>query len=337
MQTMADKDGSGSIDRQEFRDHVSPTGNWPNSDAAFDRADADGNSQLSPDEIVASFGINTSAWPGLQDVLQNGKWTKDDLGRFLAAADADGDGVVSVSECSKLHQHLDQNSDGRVSTDELQDTFRLFDADGNGFLEDTEISKLLAGMSANQVHTFMQEADHNRDGRVSSTEFLDFVKRYDADNDGTLSAAEWSRALKEPQANVWLEKLLYVAQRKLVDPHMANATVPSRLLYKVVAAGLRSKIAGGSLMQGVCNEALNAAVYDAALPKLATVAGAALGWGPPRPHDAVPPPSGRCICGADPRITLRPCGHRVLCARCYARMVDAELARCPHCGRHIEV
>jgi len=128
MQTMADRDGSGNIDPEEFRKHVSPTKDWPNSDSAFDRADADGNGLLTPNEIAASFGVNTSAWPGLQDALQDGSWTKDDLRRFLVAADADDDGVVSTSECLNLHQHLDQNSDGRVSADELQDTFRLFDA-----------------------------------------------------------------------------------------------------------------------------------------------------------------------------------------------------------------
>jgi len=303
---------------------------------------------LTPNEIAASFGVNTSAWPGLRDVLQNGSWTKDDLRRFLAAADADDDGVVSTSECRNLHQHLDRNSDGRVSADELQDTFRLFDADGNGSLDGTEVSKLLSGMSANEVYTFMREADQNGDGSVSRTEFLHLVKRYDTDNDGKLSAAEWSHALKGPQSNVWLERLLHVAQRKFIDPHMANATVPSRMLYKVAAAGLRSKIAGGSLVQGLCNEAFNVAVWEHAVPKLATAAAGAMGLQPPRPgetvapeppvpHEAGLPPQGRCLCGAAPRITLRPCGHKVLCARCYARMVDAGVARCPRCGRLIEV
>ena len=200
-----DKDGSGSIDLDEFRKHIAPCGNWSDmeQDRVFGEADLDGDGKLSAEEIAKGFEINTDAWPSLAD----SKWSSADMQKFMSCFDSDGDGVISPEECAEFHRLLDKDSDGRVSSEELakaplvaqqisfaDQMMQAGDASSDGALDMAEFGKAMAsfcqGLSEAQVSTLAKMADKDGDGKVSNAELRTWVAQLDADGDGKISENE---------------------------------------------------------------------------------------------------------------------------------------------------
>lgn len=353
MKTMGDKDASGSVDREEFKKYVSPSGSWTDADAVFSKADIDGNGQLSASEMEKAFRINTSAWPGLQDMIQSGKWSEDEMQLFLSVADANNDGVLSPSECFDLHRRLDGNGDGQVSADELskdallrasygkqaEDLLSKFDKNGDQVLDPGEVENLAEGMTANQVFAFMQKADVNRDGMVTQDELSALVAKFDTDGDGKLSPKEWNAALQDQSSvlqNAVLPVMLFI-QRKYIDPfYRPRDSTGKKLAYDAFCAGIQNKMKGGTFLGGAVTGAANSCFWEMAMPAVAKRL-ERLAPEPQAVPDLIAPEGGNlCICGAAPQVTFRPCGHKRVCSKCFAYMLNAGLLKCLQCGQTFE-
>ena len=224
MFAAADKDGSGSIDLNEFRKHITPCGNWPEveQDRVFAKADLDGDGKLSAEEIAKRFKINTDTWPGLADSM----WNSADMQKFMSCFDSDGDGVISPEEWAKWRRLLDKDSDGRVSSEELakaplvaqqrgfaHQLMQAGDASSDGALDMAEFGKAMAsiceGLSEARVSTLAKIADKDGDGKVSDAELRTWVALLDADGDGKISENELLQHAPSAAAQVASTMLSY--------------------------------------------------------------------------------------------------------------------------------
>mmetsp|Transcript_3577 Transcript_3577/g.5505 ORF Transcript_3577/g.5505 Transcript_3577/m.5505 type:complete len:206 (+) Transcript_3577:3-620(+) len=204
-------------------------------------------------------------------------------------------------------------------------------------------------MSAQDLYTFMGKADANNDGLVSKHELQNFISAYDKDGDGKLSESEWSLALGKGGQSHVAAHVLYALQHAFIDRHLQPSEPWRKVVYKAGMAGLRSKVIGGSMVSAMAYEAIGTVVWEHGVPwLLQKVAPAVL----PSPGActaatatagvsgaaATPPTTPTCVVceAAPPRISYRPCGHRLVCVRCYARQIAAEVLLCPACGASVK-
>nr|AHA51333.1 EF-hand_1 domain-containing protein [Charistephane fugiens] len=132
---------------------------------AFETFDVDDDGSISSKElrvVLNSLGVEP---------------TEDVLKEILSEVDADGNGMVDVHEflvfmaSRTLYKDEDQN---------IRDAFKQFDKDGNGYIDRDELRSLMITLGEKltdeEIDEMMQEADFDRDGKISYQEFYIMMK-----------------------------------------------------------------------------------------------------------------------------------------------------------------
>ncbi|WP_181690270.1 EF-hand domain-containing protein [Streptomyces sp. NBRC 110611] len=99
--------------------------------------------------------------------------TGEDAAAFVAAADTDGDQLISQVEFDAVRtQEVPQDAD------EYADAFAAFDVDESGFLSLDEMERFaaLCGCPEDSAAELMAEADNDGDRKLSRTEFTALMK-----------------------------------------------------------------------------------------------------------------------------------------------------------------
>lgn len=180
----ANKDGKVSLD--EFKTNVSAT---------FKTFDADGNGQVTKDEIKARRDAFQDARKAVRDAADADKATAREAlqaagpfmlpgaGKMFDRADTDKNGTLSEAEvlasAEKIFERRDSNKDGALDTADAR-PMKGMGYQGKGGEERAE--------------RMLKRLDTNNDGKVSQDEMLagatQTFERFDADKNGEVAKAE---------------------------------------------------------------------------------------------------------------------------------------------------
>ena len=181
----ANKDGKVSLD--EFKTNISAT---------FKTFDADGNGQVTKDEIKARRDAFKDARKAVRDAADADKATAREAlqaaapfmlpgaGRMFDRADTDKNGTLSEAEvlasAEKIFERRDTNKDGAIDT-----------ADARPMKGKGHHGK---GGGEERAERMLKRLDTNNDGKVSQDEMLagatQTFERFDADKNGEVAKAE---------------------------------------------------------------------------------------------------------------------------------------------------
>ena len=174
-----DRNGDGSIDRNELVSALTSAGNnftRQEVDAIFDAADIDGNGEIDYEEFIALM------CPSASDVIEKFRSKYKNLNDVKSAFkrfDANGDGALSKDELSRA-----MKSSGDSYTDiEVDAIFTLGDSDGDGEITLEEFI-ILMSPSASQVVQKIRKSFKNLN------DVKEAFKKIDSNNDGLLSKQE---------------------------------------------------------------------------------------------------------------------------------------------------
>ncbi|XP_052275929.1 calmodulin-like isoform X2 [Dreissena polymorpha] len=115
-------------------------------------------------DMLISMGTDTPNWK-VRHVLND--------------VDQDGDGKINFAEFLNLmaRKGLSPPEEGQS---ELEQMFAIFDRDGDGFITHTEMKRALeetgGHVADSEVESMIQEADTDKDGKVSFQEFAETMK-----------------------------------------------------------------------------------------------------------------------------------------------------------------
>ena len=197
----ADRDGSGSVTREEFR----------GGDEAFTLLDNDGNGVIDETDFQRMFAVDSeSGTSPLQSLIE------ESMQRFVEGRDEDGDGLLSANEFGgdeREFQRIDRDEDGFLSASELASDFieqrpelavqvQLLDEIITRFFEDREESggSSLRETAREQFEKFVTARDQDEDGGLSRDELglneQEFA-RLDTDDDGLVTAGELTQSFMD--------------------------------------------------------------------------------------------------------------------------------------------
>lgn len=168
-----DANGDGRIDRNEF----------PGSDEAFARLDADDDGLISLDELRAARG-NLRDGAGERDADPAQRWQQ-----MLQRHDADNDGRISREEwtgAERIFEMLDANKDGFITEDEA---LRM----GAGPQQGPRGGDQGQMDPAQRWQRMLERFDANKDGAISREEWqgpVETFERLDANRDGVITEDE---------------------------------------------------------------------------------------------------------------------------------------------------
>ncbi|MGI5336543.1 EF-hand domain-containing protein [Streptomyces sp. CA-181903] len=154
-------------------------------DLIFDRLDADGNGvleyadceRMGQDVIRAGYVTEGSAQADALFTAYREAW-----GRLTAAADADGDGVITREEfkaaMSRTLGRREQVVEGCRAV--LDTEFSSIDGDDDGFVPVADFQRYLEalGSTAEEARATCDSLDTNGDGRISRAEFHEGWAQY---------------------------------------------------------------------------------------------------------------------------------------------------------------
>uniref|UniRef100_A0A1I8G9Y4 Calmodulin n=3 Tax=Macrostomum lignano TaxID=282301 RepID=A0A1I8G9Y4_9PLAT len=147
MSTDKPEDGLTEEQIEEFRE-------------AFSLFDKDGDGTITNKELASvmrALGQNPS---------------QEELKEMIKEVDQDGSGSIEFDEFLEMMKKQMNSAD---SEEEVRRAFRLFDADGDGFLSATELHQVMQNLgerlTMEEVEAMIGEADTDRDGQVSFSEF----------------------------------------------------------------------------------------------------------------------------------------------------------------------
>merc|ERR1712072_584207 len=131
--TAIDKDGSGNIDRDEFREFVQEVGmdvteqelTWMMNDL-----DADGNGTVDCEEFIAAMKSKFNDVEG-EEIIQNA----------FDVFDLDGSGALSYSEMEEVLVHMGE----KMSSDQIRRLIVAADTDASGDIDIDEFSNMVFG------------------------------------------------------------------------------------------------------------------------------------------------------------------------------------------------
>jgi Ca2+-binding EF-hand superfamily protein len=219
MFNKVDTDGSGGISASELETLAQKiskdTGQTINTKNAITTYDTDGNGELSSEEMSAFMQATMQQGMGMMG-MHGGPGKGGDL---FTALDSDGSGGVSQSELDTWATNMSSETGMTLDTSKAISTY---DTDGNGELSDTELKSFLdasgikpptsqaslnssastdlfnaitggsSQMTQSQLDTWATNMSKATGKTLDTT---NAISTYDTDNDGTLSATEFSSFL----------------------------------------------------------------------------------------------------------------------------------------------
>ncbi|KAI9072626.1 hypothetical protein K1719_045422 [Acacia pycnantha] len=109
----------------------------------------------------------------------------DQLHALLSNMDENGNGYIEFDELAKAILPDLQGEEIIMNQEQLLEVFRCFDRDGNGYITAAELAGSMAKMghplTYQELAHMMNEADTNRDGSISFSEFANIMARSGAD------------------------------------------------------------------------------------------------------------------------------------------------------------
>ena len=173
-----DKNGDGSIDKNELTSAMSSGGNFTKQeiDVIFSAADIDGNGEIDYEEFIALM------CPSASDIIEKfrSKYRNiNDVKTAFKRFDNNGDGALSKAELSAA-----MKSSGESYSDvEVDAIFSLGDVDGDGEITLEEFITLMSPSASQVVQKISKSFKNLNDVKEA-------FKRIDTNNDGLLSKDE---------------------------------------------------------------------------------------------------------------------------------------------------
>lgn len=103
--------------------------------------------------------------------------TQEELDEVMKLVDTDGNGVVDFKEFLEL---MDSNTLIQDADDEVKSLFTLFDIDHDGYITEKEIGNVMKNLGEKvrkkDIRKMVKEADKNKDGKISFSEFQTMVE-----------------------------------------------------------------------------------------------------------------------------------------------------------------
>lgn len=100
----------------------------------------------------------------------------EELDEMMELVDKDGNGVLDFKEFLEM---MDSNTLVENQDMEVKSLFAMFDVDADGFITEKEIGNVMKNLGEKvrkkDIRKMVKEADKNKDGRISFTEFKAMV------------------------------------------------------------------------------------------------------------------------------------------------------------------
>jgi len=133
-------------------------------EAAFRRADANGDGYISADEyytILKDHGVEC---------------THEEILQIMQIADKDHDGKISKEEFIGEAGASPTSSKKMDAEAKAEIAFKAFDKNHDGFVTKSEMMKVSKKLTKEQVDAVFQRNDNNHDGKLNLEEFQEFMQ-----------------------------------------------------------------------------------------------------------------------------------------------------------------
>jgi len=127
---------------------------------AFDQYDSTNDGVITFDEF--------------QRALKSCNYTEDQLTDIFCSIDVNDNGVIMYTEflAAAISSH------GAIEEERIAEAFDRIDSDDSGFISRANLEKLLGNDSSpERIDTLIEEADKDKDGKISFQEFLDIFRK----------------------------------------------------------------------------------------------------------------------------------------------------------------
>ncbi|CAD8071877.1 unnamed protein product [Paramecium sonneborni] len=124
----------------------------------FQSLDSNRDGVLSKEELIQ----------GYKRIMKNQEQAELQAERILEEIDKNLSGQIDYSEF--IMASINQTK--ILSQKKIEQAFRIFDLDGDGYITKQELEDVMGTLNQDVWQLFLQETDHNKDGKISYQEFL---------------------------------------------------------------------------------------------------------------------------------------------------------------------
>ncbi|CAD8153610.1 unnamed protein product [Paramecium octaurelia] len=124
----------------------------------FQSLDVNRDGVLSKEELIQ----------GYKRIMKNQEQAEQQAERILEEIDKNFSGQIDYSEF--IMASINQSK--ILSQKKIEQAFRIFDLDGDGYITKQEVEDVMGTLNQDVWQLFLQETDHNQDGKISYQEFL---------------------------------------------------------------------------------------------------------------------------------------------------------------------
>lgn len=178
---------------------------------------------------MMTWSLQSQSCTELRDIFLQMDKSKSGVVTYEEFTDALSDVNITGTDIFKMFHALDSNADGKIeysefvaalaaqelsgSEEKISDAFGRFDTAGTGFLTVDSLGEVLGAKDAEEVKTFVAEADVHGDGMVGFDTFLGYMKQ-DAGRTAVSTSDRQHPRLE--QCAKGLRRRLFIARRKKV-------------------------------------------------------------------------------------------------------------------------
>ncbi|CAD8150941.1 unnamed protein product [Paramecium pentaurelia] len=105
---------------------------------------------------------------GYKKIIKSQEQAEQQAERILEEIDKNLSGQIDYSEF--IMASINQSK--IISQKKIEQAFRIFDLDGDGYITKQELEDVMGTLNQDVWQLFLQETDHNKDGKISYQEFL---------------------------------------------------------------------------------------------------------------------------------------------------------------------
>ena len=173
---------------------------------------------------MMTWSLQSQSCTELRDIFLQMDKSKSGVVTYEEFTDALSDVNITGTDIFKMFHALDSNADGKIeysefvaalaaqelsgSEEKISDAFGRFDTAGTGFLTVDSLGEVLGAKDAEEVKTFVAEADVHGDGMVGFDTFLGYMKQEFCAICGTRSRLRSGPRRRSPSQTVWFVHLV---------------------------------------------------------------------------------------------------------------------------------